>query len=232
MAEDATHFAMLLVPGMTQLDFTGPYEVFARCPEARVHLVWKSLDPVVTEHGLTIMPSATLDSIAWADVLFVPGGRGINALLNDPEVLAWIRKVANGAAYVASVCTGALVLGAAGLLKGKRATTHWTAMDMLPMLGAVPVHERVVMDGNLITGGGVTAGIDFALRLAGDMFGEEVGQSIQLGIEYNPAPPYVSGHPCIAPPSVTSALRERIEPRQGERWGQVALAARRLGLIG
>jgi cyclohexyl-isocyanide hydratase len=232
MEQDLTHFAMLLVPGMTQLDLTAPYEVFVRCPRAKVHLAWKTLDPVVTEHGLTILPTITLDALPAADVLFIPGGRGTNALLNDPEVLAWVRQLAQGAAHVTSVCTGALVLGAAGLLKGKRATTHWTAMDFLPLLGALPVNQRVVSDGKLLTGGGVTAGIDFALSLAAEMHGIDVAQAIQLAIEYNPAPPFDSGHPDCAPPAVAAALGARIEPRQAERLEQVMQAARRLGLAG
>jgi len=223
-----TVFAMLLVPRMTQLDFTGPYEVFARCPGAKVELVWKSLEPVATEYGLTITPTATFDTLKQADVLFVPGGVGINDVLNDPQALAWARQVAPGARYVTAVCTGALFLGAAGLLKDRRATTHWTAMEMLPLLGATPVKERSVISGNVVTGGGVTAGIDFALRLASEMYGREVAQSIQLTIEYDPQPPFHAGHPDTAPRPILDALRARIGPRQAERLKQVRRAAERL----
>ena len=223
-----TVFAMLLVPRMTQLDFTGPYEVFARCPGAKVELVWKSLEPVATEYGLTITPTATFDTLGQADVLFVPGGVGINEVLNDPQALAWTRRVAPGAKYITAVCTGALFLGAAGLLKDKKATTHWTAMEMLPLLGATPVKERSVISGNVVTGGGVTAGIDFALRLASEMYGREVAQSIQLTIEYNPLPPFNAGHPDTAPRPILDALRARIQPRQAERLKQVNRAAERL----
>ena len=220
-----TDFAMLLVPGMTQLDFTGPYEVFARCPDAKVHLAWKTLAPVVTEHGLAITPTATLASIEKTDVLFVPGGGGINALLTDAEVLDWVRRVAGNARYVTSVCTGALVLGAAGLLKGKRAATHWTAMEMLPLFGALPEKSRVVIDGNVVTGGGVTAGIDFGLQVAAELHGREVAQTIQLSIEYNPAPPFNCGHPDNAPADFVAAFKKRSEPRQEQRWAQVRRAA-------
>jgi len=224
-----TTFAMLLVPEMTQLDFTGPYEVFARCPQAQIQLVWKTRELVRTELGLSIQSTATLDEVSSADVLFVPGGRGINRLLNDEAVTAWAARVARSARYVTATCTGALVLGAAGLLRGKRATTHWTAREMLPELGAVRTDERVVKDGNVITGGGVTAGIDFALTVAAEMYGPDVAQTIQLNIEYDPAPPFNSGHPDTARAEITEAFLERIAPRQAERWAAVRQAAQRLG---
>jgi cyclohexyl-isocyanide hydratase len=221
-------FAMLLVPNMTQLDFTGPYEVFARCPNARVELVWKSLEPVRTEHGLTITPTATFASLPQADVLFVPGGRGINDLLTDEGVLSFLSRQALFARYVTSVCTGSLVLGAAGLLPGRRAATHWTAMEMLPMLGAIPVGDRVVFDRRIATGAGVTAGIDFALSIADRMYGRETAEAIQLSMEYQPAPPFHAGHPDTAPAHVTAAYLQRIAVRQQERFAQVARAAARL----
>jgi len=223
-------FAMLLVPGMTQLDLTGPYEVFARCPGAQVSLVWKNREPVVSDQGLAILPTAACGEVDAPDVLFVPGGRGINALLTDAYLLGWLGGHARQAAYVTSVCTGALLLGAAGLLRGKRATTHWSAMHLLPLFGAEPVQERVVIDGKLVTGGGVTAGIDFALRLVAEMAGIEVAQSIQLDIEYNPYPPFDAGHPDRAPAAMVRAVRAQAEPRQNERREQVELAALRLRL--
>jgi len=222
-------FALLLVPNMTQLDFTGPYEVLVRSPKAKVELVWKTLDPVQTEYGLTITPTSTLSSLTHADVLFIPGGRGINAVLTDEEVVRWVRRVASEAEYVTSVCTGALLLGAAGLLRGRKATTHWTAMDMLSLFGAIPTKARTVFDGNLVTGGGVTAGVDFALRLVEKMHGPDIAQSIQLSMEYDPQPPFASGHPDTAPQEITKALLERIEPRQRERLDQVKRAVERLG---
>ncbi len=223
-----TTFAMLLLPQMTQLDFTGPYEVFARSPGARVELVWKTWAPVRSEYGLTITPTATFRSLQRADVLFVPGGRGVNDLLTDDETLEWLRRTAGEAQYVTSVCTGALLLGAAGLLNGRNATTHWTATSMLPAFGARPVAARTVVDGNVVTGGGVTAGIDFALRLMAQMHGEQVAQSVQLSMEYDPQPPFDAGHPDRAPAAVTAALLERIAPRQEERLAQVRAAAQRL----
>ncbi|TAL70993.1 MAG: DJ-1/PfpI family protein [Burkholderiaceae bacterium] len=224
-----TTFALLLFPALAQLDLTGPYEVFCRCPDARVHLVWKSMDPVVTEHGMRILPTTTFSELPRADVLCVPGGFGVNALLTDDETLVYLRQLASGARYITSVCTGALVLGAAGLLRGRRATTHWTAVDYLTAFGATPAPGRTVTDGPVVTGGGVTAGIDFALELAAAMHGRAVAEAIQLAIEYNPAPPFRAGHPDVAPPEITAALREKSLPRQAERAAQVRLAAARLG---
>ncbi len=223
-----TTFALLLFPALTQLDLTGPYEVFCRCPGAQVHLVWKSMDSVVTEHGMRILPTTTFQELPQADVLCVPGGFGVNALLTDDETLAYVRQLAGGARYITSVCTGALVLGAAGLLRGRRATTHWTALDYLAAFGATPAAGRSVTDGPVVPGGGVTAGIDFALELASAMHGRAVAEAIQLGIEYNPAPPFHAGHPDVAPPEITAALREKSLPRQAERAAQVRLAAARL----
>ncbi len=223
-----TTFAMLLVPDMTQLDFTGPYEVFVRCPGAKVELVWKRKEPVKSEFGLTIEATTSFASLQKADVLFIPGGRGMNALLNDEEVLSWIRQIAKSAKYVTSACTGALVLGAAGLLVGKKATTHWTALEMLSDFGAIPTKARTVRDGNVVTGGGVTAGIDFALKLAEVMHGRDVAQTIQLNIEYNPDPPFKAGHPDTAPAHITQAFIENTLARKLERLALVKQAAAKL----
>ena len=155
---------MLVFPNLTQLDLTGPYEVLSRLPGAETLLLWKNLAPVRTEHGLAILPMETLADCPPLDLVFVPGGPGINPLLEDQEVLDFLRRAAASARYVVSVCTGALVLGAAGLLRGRRAATHWMSREMLPAFGAAPVAERVVVDGNVFTGGGVTAGIDVALQ--------------------------------------------------------------------
>ncbi len=194
----AWHIGMLIFPRMTQLDLTGPYEVLARAPNAKVDLVARTLDPVASDRGLQIVPTATYDDCPQLDVIVVPGGPGQQELMEDEAALGFLRKQAAGAKYVTSVCTGSLVLGAAGLLKGKRATSHWGALEHLKLLGAVPVSERVVMDGNVVTGAGVTSGIEFALRLAAILEGEEAARDIQLQIEYDPAPPFDCGSPKTA----------------------------------
>ena len=219
---------LLLFPDITQLDMTGPYEVFTKLPEAEVHLVWKSLDPVTANGGMQITPTTTFASCPQLGLVCVPGGPGMNPLLNDEETLAFLRKQAAGARYITSVCTGALVLGAAGLLKGKRAATHWMSRDMLKAFGATPVAERVVVDGNVITGGGVTAGIDFALTVAAQAFGEDLAKAIQLGIEYDPHPPFAAGSPEGAGPAIVEKARAGASKRQAERAEAVARAAARL----
>ncbi|MBV8937079.1 MAG: DJ-1/PfpI family protein [Alphaproteobacteria bacterium] len=216
---------LLVFPNLTQLDLTGPYEVLARLPGAETLLLWKSLDPVRSEHGLTIQPMATLASCPPLDLILVPGGAGINPLLEDTEVLDFLRRTAREARCVVGVCTGSLILGAAGLLRGRRAGTHWMSRDMLRAFGAEPVAERVVIDGNLFTGGGVTAGIDVALTVAAEIAGSEVAQAIQLGIEYDPAPPFASGSPERADPAILKAVIARAEPRQRDRAERVARAA-------
>ncbi len=212
----------LLFPRVQQLDLTGPYEVFASLPDARVHLVARSADPVATATGLVLTPTATFADCPALDVLCVPGGAGVNGLLRDAETLDFVRRQAAGSRYVTSVCTGALVLGAAGLLRGKRATTHWNAHDLLASFGAVPVHGRVVRDGNLLTGGGVTAGIDFALTLAAELAGREAAEAIQLNLEYAPAPPFGAGTPDTAPPHVVAQVRARSAAIRAERERLVA----------
>ena len=216
---------LLVFPNLTQLDLTGPYEVLARLPGAETLLVWKSLDPVRSEHGLTIQPMATFASCPPLDLILMPGGGGINPLLEDTEVLDFLRRAAREARYVVGVCTGSLVLGAAGLLRGRRAGTHWMSRDMLRAFGAEPVPQRVVVDGNLFTGGGVTAGIDVALTVAAEIAGVEAAQAIQLGIEYDPAPPFASGSPERADPAVLKEVLARAEPRQRDRAERVARAA-------
>ena len=220
---------LLLFPGLTQLDLTGPYEVFTKIPNADVHLLWKTLDPVTAGGGMRLLPTTIFAGSPQLDLVCVPGGAGMNALLNDEETLDFVRRQASGARYVTSVCTGSLVLGAAGLLKGRRATTHWMSLPMLADFGCEPVAERVVVDGNVITGGGVTAGIDFALTVAGEWFGAETARRIQLGIEYDPHPPYDAGDPERADASLVAAVREAAATRQGEREDAVRRAAARLG---
>jgi cyclohexyl-isocyanide hydratase len=212
----------LLFPRMTQLDLTGPFEVLTRVPDAQVLLLWKTLEPVEADTGLRMLPHATLRDCPPLDVVFVPGGPGVNAMMEDPEVLAWLREQAAGARYVGSVCTGSLILGAAGLLRGRRATSHWGARDLLPAFGAIPAPGRVVRDDNLFTGGGVTAGIDFALTMAAELAGDEVAQAIQLQIEYAPAPPFTAGSPETAPPEVLAAARRRGSSMRADREAIVA----------
>lgn len=198
---------LLVFPQVQQLDLTGPYEVFASLPDTRVHLVWKEIVPIVSATGLILTPTITLADCPALDVICMPGGGGVNALMRDAEVLDFIRNQAAGARYVTSVCTGSLVLGAAGLLKGRRATSHWNAIDFLPAFGAEPVKARVVEDGNLITAGGVTSGIDFGLTIAARIAGQEAAELIQLSLEYAPAPPFDAGTPETAPPAIVAAAR-------------------------
>jgi cyclohexyl-isocyanide hydratase len=206
------HIGLLVFPKVQQLDLTGPYDVFATMPGVVVHLVWKDLEPLLSSTGLTLVPTVTFADCPDLDVICVPGGVGVDALMEDPETLAFIRHQASTAQYVTSVCTGALVLGAAGLLKGRRATTHWASHSLLEQFGAIPVKERVVRDGNLMTGGGVTAGIDFALTLIGEVFDADKSRTIQLQLEYAPAPPFDSGRPDTAPANVLAVATDRAMP--------------------
>jgi len=222
------HIGLLLFPDITQLDMTGPYEVFIKFPDARVHLIWKTKAPVTAGGGMQIMPTVTFADCPQLDLICVPGGAGMNLLLNDDETLDFIRAQAKGARYVTSVCTGALVLGAAGLLKGKRAATHWMSREMLSAFGATPVAERVVVDGNVITGGGVTAGIDFALTVAAEAFDADLARSIQLGIEYDPHPPFDAGSPERAGAQLVEKTRAAASKRQSERQAAVDQAAAKL----
>lgn len=223
---------MVIFPGMTQLDFTAPYEVFCRIPGADVSVVGAAVEPMRSEHGLVFAPDLDYAHAPDFDVVFVPGGTGVNALLEDEATLAFLRRQAASARYVTSVCTGALVLAAAGLLEGRQATTHWLSLPLLAELGAVAVDDaRVVFDGDRITGGGVTAGIDFALALARELVGEAEARAIQLMIEYAPEPPFDSGTPSRAEPSVVRRVRAEREVAQTRRREIVArlVAARRAG---
>jgi cyclohexyl-isocyanide hydratase len=222
------HIDLLLFPDITQLDLTGPYEVFIKFPDAKVHLVWKTLGPVTAGGGMQILPTTTFADCPPLDLICVPGGAGMNPLLNDAETLDFIRRQAEGARYVTSVCTGALVLGAAGLLRGKRAATHWMSREMLSAFGAVPVAERFVIDGNVVTGGGVTAGIDFALAIAAHAFGPDLAKAIQLGIEYDPHPPFDAGSPESAEPALVAKVRASAASRQAVRQAAVDEAAAKL----
>ncbi|MDR5856706.1 DJ-1/PfpI family protein [Caballeronia sp. LZ062] len=224
------HIGLLLFPGVQQLDMTGPYDVFANIPGAKVHLIWKTREPVLSTAGMVLTPDTTFDDCPALDVLCAPGGGGVGALMEDDETLAFLRRQAAGARYVTSVCTGALVLGAAGLLRGKRATTHWAYHALLADLGAIPVRGRVVRDGNVLTGGGITAGIDFALTLAAELIGEQGAQAIQLAMEYAPAPPFDAGDPERASAEVLHMVQEHEAASLERRREIIGRVAQRLAV--
>ncbi len=222
---------MLIFPRLTQLDMTGPYEVLARLPNTVVDLVARTRDPVTSDRGMQIVPTTTYDDCPALDVVMVPGGPGQQDLMEDEAALAFLRRQAASAKYLTSVCTGSLVLGAAGLLKGKRATSHWSAIDHPALLGAIPVRERVVVDGNIVTGAGVASGIDFALRLAVVLDGEQVARELQLQIEYDPDPPFDGGSPKTASPELLAVLKTRGAKLAEERRAVATRVGRKLGVI-
>jgi cyclohexyl-isocyanide hydratase len=227
MAE-AFPIVFAVYPNVTQLDFTGPYEVLARLPGAQCILASTTGGDLEAAGGLVFTRVRRLTEIESCALICVPGGFGTIEAMEDQELLAQLRRLAKTARYVTSVCTGALVLGAAGLLKGKRATSHWAWRDSLAAFGAIPDPARVVRDGNVITGGGVTAGIDFALTLLAEVAGDELAQSVQLGIEYAPAPPFNSGRPELAPAHVLAHAQQRFERLRSARDAAVERAAARL----
>lgn len=203
------NIGFVIFPMITQLDFTGPLQVLNRVPGAKTHIVAKTLDPVPTDCGLGLMPTVTYDDCPDLDMICIPGGLGVEDAIHDGDTIGFVRRQAAHARYVTSVCTGTFVLGAAGLLQNKNATTHWAYTDLLPMFGATYQKGRVVKDGKLVTAGGVSSGIDFGLEIARDIAGDEAAQSIQLMIEYDPAPPFRSGHPDLA----TDAVRQLASPK-------------------
>jgi cyclohexyl-isocyanide hydratase len=207
------NIGFVLFPDLTQLDFTGPLQVLHRLPDSKVYILAKTGDPVPSDCGLSLVPTARFADCPQLDLLCVPGGFGVSGAIADAATVDFVRRQGAGAKYVTSVCTGAFVLGVAGLLKGRRATTHWAYTQLLPMVGATYEKARVVRDGNVFTGGGVTAGIDFALAVAAEVAGAETAQRIQLSIEYDPAPPFAAGHPDRAPAAVREGLAERYESR-------------------
>jgi len=219
---------LVLFPRVTQLDFTGPLQVFSSLPGAKVHLIWKRIEPVASDSVLMLTPTVTLADCPQLDVICVPGGVGTDDMVNDDEMLDFLRRQAKGAKYVTSVCTGSLVLGAAGLLQGYRATTHWSAMDHLAPFGATPTKTRVCVDRNRVTGGGVTAGIDFALTVAAEAFSADLAKAIQLGIEYDPHPPFDAGSPERADAALVEKTRAAASKRQSERQAAVDQAAAKL----
>jgi cyclohexyl-isocyanide hydratase len=204
---------------------TGPLQVFTALPDSQVHLLWKTRDPIDTDGALRLFPTTTLAECPRLDVICVPGGYGVLDLMADQEVLSFLRTQGEQAQFIGSICTGSLVLGAAGLLRGRKATTHWGWTDLLVPFGAIPTPGRVVRDGNILTGGGVTAGIDFGLTMVAALAGQEVAERIQLGIEYAPAPPFNAGTPETARPELVSAARARMAALRSAREARVKEAA-------
>lgn len=221
--------AFLIFPNITQLDMTGPAQVLSRLGNTKISLVWKDKAPVDTDAGFPLLPTATFDEVHEVDILCIPGGLGTLNLIEDPEVLDWVRRIGATATWVTSVCTGSLVLGAAGLLDGYKATTHWASHDQLAFFGATPVKARTVIDRNRATGGGVTSGIDFALHLAKEIRGEAHARFIQLAIEYDPQPPFDAGTPERAGDEMIEAYWSMINANYPGRRDRVKAAAKALG---
>jgi len=232
MIPPETHLQIgsLLFDGLDQIDLTGPFEVLSRIPNATYRVYAKTTDPVRDVKGLKLTPDATLAEAPQLDVLHVPGGFGQEALMDDEEVLGWLQQQAAGAGSVFSVCTGALLLGAAGLLKGRRATTHWASFHLLPLFGATAVNERVVVDGSWVFAAGVTAGIDGALRLAAELRGDDVARAIQLYMQYAPEPPFDSGTPERAPGAILDQARRAVADITARREATARRVAGRLGI--
>jgi len=221
--------AFLLFPNVTQLDLTGPAQVLSRLGNVTLDLVWKDRVPVATDAGFAIVPTATFAEVPRADILCVPGGMGVTEVIADDQAMAWVRAAGGEARWVTSVCTGSLILGAAGLLKGYRAATHWSWRDYLAMFGAEMVPERVVVDRNRVTGGGVTAGIDFALTLMAEVRSPEFAKAVQLSLEYDPAPPFDAGSPEKAGPELVATYQRRVAQLAPDRDEKFRAAAARLG---
>lgn len=226
------HVNIVTVPDMVQLDITGPYEVLARTPGWTVDLVAATADPVRTDRGLKLMPSVTRATARQSNILVIPGGTGIDNALLDPQWIDYVRRESAGCDYIFGVCTGSLLLGAAGILKGKRAGGHWQARDLLPRFGAIVSDERMTRDGNIYTSGGVTSGIDMALRVVADVAGMETAQKIQLAMEYDPAPPFPGGTPYTSPPAIVAAVLKDSVKRRALREAMVQKAALKLNQEG
>lgn len=220
---------MLIFPDMTNLDFAAPLEVFARMPNTEVHILAKDRSAIKTDVGSFVLPTMAIGEEPPLNLIFVGGGPGINALLEDEEILRFVAEKGLEADWVTSVCTGALVLGAAGLLRGYKAATHWTAMEALRPFGAQPTDKRVVVDRNRITGGGVTAGMDFALTIVALLHGDTVAQSMQLAMEYDPEPPFQSGSPKVAPPAIVERVRTGAAALTADRIAIAERVARKNG---
>jgi transcriptional regulator GlxA family with amidase domain len=232
MADQPFRIVEVLYPGLTQLDFTGPHTVFSRIPGAETVVASEPGGAIESDGGLTFAGTRRMADIPSCDLLFVPGGLAATDVINDLVFMAEIRRLASSARYLTSVCTGSLVLGAAGLLQGRRAACHWAWRQLLPLFGAIADPSRVVRDGDVITGGGVTAGIDFALVVAAEIAGEATAQALQLNIEYAPAPPFQAGCPETAPAEVLAQVNKRMAAFLPERTRQVEAAAARLRATG
>jgi cyclohexyl-isocyanide hydratase len=215
---------MVVFPNLTMLDLIGPHDVL-NTPRCKIDLLWHRIEPVPVQGSFSILPTATFADYDPPDILFVPGGPGQLPMMDDEALIAFVARAGRTARYITSVCTGSLILGAAGLLKGKRATTHWASLDQLKLLGAIPVSERVVEDGNVITGAGVSSGIDFGLVLTARIWGEAAAKAMQLAIEYDPDPPFTGGSVTSAEPEIVAAMRERMAPLLEKR----VAAATRIG---
>ncbi len=224
----ALRVAFLLYPDVTQLDLTGPAQFLKRLGNTEIDLVAATLDPVMTDAGFALLPTATFDTARQPDILCIPGGMGINDAIEDAATMAWVAQAAASAQWITSVCTGSLLLGAAGLLKGYEATCHWAQHHHLAAFGAIPVKRRVVIDRNRATGGGVTAGIDFGLSLVAAIRGEAHARLVQLSLEYDPAPPFDSGHPDRADPATLVRFEALGRQVSVERDARFEAAARRL----
>ena len=211
------HVGLLLYPNLTQLDLTGPAQVLSRAPGVKMHYLWKTIEPVPSDAGLSLMPTTTFKDCPQLDLICVPGGAGQTAIMSDEETLGFLRKQSERAKYVTSVCTGSLILGAAGLITGYKSACHWMYRDFLPAFGAIPVNARVVKDRNRISGGGVTAGIDFALTVVAEIWGADAAKEIQLFLEYNPQPPFDSGSPEKAGPELTARAKKALEAVLAQR---------------
>jgi cyclohexyl-isocyanide hydratase len=233
MIPHGTHLRIgsLLYEGVDQIDLTGPFEVLSRLPNSTYRIYGVSTTPVRDLNGLWLKPDATLADAPPLDVLHIPGGPGQEALMENDEVLDWIRRQAAGACSILSVCTGALLCGAASLLKGRRATTHWATFHLLPYFGAIPIDERVVVDGAWVFAAGVTAGIDGALRLAADLRGDEATQAIQLDMVYAPEPPFDSGTPKTAPAKIVEQARLSTRAFTARREQTARRIAAKLGIV-
>lgn len=219
---------MLLFPDVTSLDLLGPYEILARASDCKVQLVWKTTEPVTGDTGLKLIPDVSFSDAPQFDVLMVPGGPGQVALMDDEEVLRFLQRQAPGAKYVTSVCTGSLLLAAAGLLEGYAATCHWLSFDQLSLFGIRPVDARVVVDRDRITGGGVTSGLDFAFSVLAILRGEHEARRIQLFMEYDPQPPFDSGHPRVASAELVDEVRALAAPMLSKRLATSTRAAQHL----
>ncbi len=231
MITESAHLQIgsLLFEGIDQIDLTGPFEVLSRLPNSTLRIYGRTASDVRDIRGLRLTPDAALADAPQLDVLHIPGGFGQEALMEDDEVLGWIRRQAAGARSIFSVCTGALLCGAAGLLRGRRATTHWASFHLLPLFGAIPVNERVVVDGSWVFAAGVTAGIDGALRLAAELRGDDAARAIQLYMAYAPEPPFDSGTPETAPPAILERARQSVADITARREATALRAAARLG---